>query len=334
MQKQLDKIKASGVVAGVHTVEVKAKQADYRDRETGELWDYVSNHYQQYGEHVIVLNPHKANLTPEGLYKCLYGDRAGVDAAIARAAQEMQWSDDWRFSRLDFCFDLQCPYKDSDKLVRLFQLMVAKSAELNNLWSSIDPATLVTKSTCVRYENQQRKKHQRTMKAVEHYNRVLVDQKDFDTQVINRLEFRTGGLALTNCGGERNMRAPVDLWLGIIDKAMTEETLRAVEDQAARAVYDKWVEAQEIGGAKRIAQFFRMRSELIYTRRQLEEIFTLAFEDEVVLDPRAKAKEAVRNLLKTESGFKADLYTLPDLVEFSALLWNTAECYFESSAAA
>lgn len=328
MKRQLDKIKASGVVAGVHTVEVKAKQADYRDRETGELWDYVNNHYQQYGGHVIVLNPHKANLTSEGLYKCLYGDRAGVDAAIARAAQEMQWSDDWRFSRIDFCFDLQCPYKDSDKLVRLFQLMVAKSAELNNLWTTNDPATLVTKSTTVKYEAWN------TERAVDHYNRALLDQRKFDTRVINRLEFRTGGLALTNCGGERNMRAPVDLWRGIIDKAMTEEVLRAVEDQAARAVYDLWLEAKETGGAKRIAQFFRMRSELIYTRRQLEEIFTLAFEDEVVLDPRAKAKEAVRNLLKTESGFKADLYTLPDLVEFSALLWNTAECYFESSAAA
>lgn len=328
MQRQLDKIKASGVVAGVHTVEVKAKQADYRNRETGELWDYVSNHYQQYGGHVIVLNPHKANLTPEGLYKCLYGDRAGVDVAIARAAQEMQWSDDWRFSRIDFCFDLQCPYKDSDKLVRLFQLMVAKSAELNNLWTTYDPATLVTKSTTVKHEAWN------TERAVDHYNRALLDQQKFDTRVINRLEFRTGGLALTNCGGERNMRAPVDLWLGIIDKSMTEEILRAVEDQAARAVYDLWLEAQALGGAKRIAQFFRMRSELIYTRRQLEEIFTLAFEDEVILDPRAKAKEAVKNLLKTESGFKADLYTLPDLVEFSALLWNTAEGYFESTAAA
>lgn len=328
MQRQLEKIKASGVVAGVHTVEIKAKSADYRDGETGRRWEYVSNHYQQYGEHVIVLNPHKANLTPEGLYKCLYGNRAGVEATIAQAAQEMRWSDDWRFSRVDFCFDLQCPYEDSDKLVRLFQLMVAKTAELDNLWMTYDPATLVTKSTTVKHEAWN------TERAVDHYNRALLDQKKFDTQVINRLEFRTGGLALTNCGGKRNMRAPVDLWLGIIDKAMTKDTHQTVEDQAARAFYDKWLKAKAVGGAKRIAQFIRMRSELIYTRRQLEEIFTLAFEDEVVLAPRAKAKEAVRNLLKTESGFRADLYTLPDLVEFAALLWNTAESYFESSAAA
>lgn len=332
MERQLDKIKASGVVAGVHTVEVKAKQADYRDRETGELWDYVNNHYQQYGGHVIVLNPHKANLTPEGLYKCLYGDRAGVDAAIARAAQEMQWSDDWRFSRIDFCFDLQCPYKDSDKLVRLFQLMVAKSAELNNLWTTNDPATLVTKSTTVKYEAWN------TERAVDHYNRALLDQRKFDTRVINRLEFRTGGLALTNCGGERNMRAPVDLWRGIIDKAMTEEILRAVEDQAARAVYDLWQLEKELGDMEQITQYIRGNARWVYTRRQLEQILTLACEskrsDIDLRVSREKVKRSCKSITDAKKNFRTGLYTLSEVEEFAALLWNAAEDYFRVNRAA
>lgn len=263
----------------------------------------------------LMINPHRNDTVISGKFKTLYGDRAAIETVVARAVEELQLADDWYYSRIDLAIDMDCPYEQTDKITRLLLLMLSVQNGLNNRYMSVEPYTGTLKTTRVGDE-----KHN-TLKQIEHYNRALVDQTAYDTCVINRLEFRLGGLALTNINAHKDMRPAIEKWREILDKSITPQALANVEYQAARVLFDEWQSVKASGSMKQLAQYIRAHSDRIYTRNQLKHIFMFEHSDS------DKAAKAAKNLWINSHVFRSELYTLTDLVEYRDGIWNAAQAY-------
>lgn len=285
------------------------------------LPQYLRNVSRSTDGYKLMINPHRDDTTIQGKFKTIYGDRAAIESVMNRAVQELHLSDDWRYSRIDFAIDFDCPYTDTDKITRLFLLLLSESERLGNRYTTKDPYSGTPKTTRIGNDRHN------TVTQIEHYNRALVDQSAYDIRVINRLEFRLGGLALTNLNACQNMRPAVEAWLNILDKAITPETLAKVEYQTARALFDEWQAVKASGSMKQIAQYIRAHSDCIYTRNQLKHLFMLESSDS------DKAEKAAKNLWSNNKALRSELYTLTDLEEYRDTIWNAAQGYLNGQKA-
>lgn len=318
MQRTVDKMGMDDVLrAGVHTFEIVTRDCNLK-----KLPSYVNEAYRRKGDAlcVVEINPHKANEV-DGLRQCVYGSASKVQAVIERAAKEMQWADDWHFSRVDFCFDCSLPFEETEKLTRLLIMLMATSKDWTNHYFSNDLLNLGGKTTRVddKYARKPYFDYQ-----IDHYNRSYIDQSDYDTQIINRLEFRMAGKAIADCDGRRNVRKIVDKWLQIMREAIEPGTLATMETKHAAALYSQWQANQMRGSGldkKRIKQFIRAHDNHIFTRGEVAALFKL---DVPEAAPK-KIKEKMDDLLKS---FAVELFTTVDLIDFCDLLKIVAEEYF------
>lgn len=256
--KKSDWLEGVEITGGIHTLQVKS------------------------GEQSKILNPHKEAKDENGMNHCHYGDAAAVEEIIN--GHKQNWDADWAFTRIDYCFDLQEPYARTEKLGRLFLLLMAQAMNLNNRYHSIDPMTGNAKTTSVRNSQYQ----------IEHYDRSQKDQRYFDRQIINRLEFRMIGKAIRY---PRDPFASVERWFEIINKSVTPENLQAVENATAQMCHAEWEKREGV----RLPAFLHSHQRLICTRGQLLKTFALS--------GYRNPSEAVKNFMRT----KIELVTLTDV---------------------
>ena len=315
--KQLQAILGKGVIAGVHTFELRAK--GYDATVDVDSLPYIRNHgfNPRYGKGIckIEINPHKAERhTVEGVekYKCLYGTNTGVEAVLKRAIDELGLKEPY-LSRVDVCFNLGAPYEETDKLTRLLLLLLAQSEGLQNRYTSIDPLTNERKSISVRTRHKPNSPFQIQ---IEHYNRSQINQDEYDTVIINRLEMRLIGAVI---GMIKSFSSAVESCKQMLDRAVTRHILGDVETRLTDGLIKFYHAEKAITGVSKIGVFARTNADQIYTRKQLVRLFT----------------EESRNAEASERKFRSryndiELYTLQDLNTYADLLKREAEKYLEA----
>lgn len=130
----------------------------------------------------------------------------------------------------------------------------------------------------------------------------------------------------------KTYRNVLERFIGLLSHEVNVEKLEAAEDHAAQVFHNAWLKAQAAGGCKRITSFIRNRSRGIYTRRQLRQIFVLDCQNREIINAEQKANEAVKNLLKTSSGFKAQLYTWSDAINYRDKLIDEVKLWMQNEA--
>ncbi len=242
----------ASVTSGIHTLEVRTREWSNHNGELPYLRMPPTRIRHEGWQ--IQINPHKAQTAENGKYQPLFGDGKTVMQVIDRASQEMEWSADWRFSRIDYAFDIGAPFAQTAGLTRLLVLMLASHLRLGNDYMTIDPMTGEEKSTSARTAS----RNAPGRYEIEHYNRALIDQSRYAARSINRLELRMMGKSI---GDNRNAYGSVERWFSIMDRALTRENYAALEGKLANMLFSTWKDTCSRTGLKRIQNFVRARGE-------------------------------------------------------------------------
>lgn len=260
-------------------------------------------------EWIFRINPHKADKTEDGRYKCVYGSVKAVERVLKRAHKTFKWSDDWHFSRVDLCFDANLPYAETSKLTRLLLMMFAYENGLNNRYYSIDPLMNIERTFKV--TNRIDWKTPKVLEA-EHYDREQKDQNDFDTQIINRLELRMEGDRIKE-DARQNLRTATRQLIDKLREAITEQTLNGVVEWCTEGVYRQWLDVRAAGGIERLPTFVKSNPNKVYTLQQVAGMFA----ENGANNPEQDAYNLKRR-------FQGELFNLTDLVAYGKLLKKAA----------
>lgn len=247
----------------------------------------------------MIINPHKLHHGESGKWLFEYRPLSEIAEDMEQISQETEISG-YALKRLDICLDADQSYKATEKLTRLIVLMLSLEAKADNRYWSIDPLTLETKT--VKAMNG---KHYRNTLEVEHYNRELLSQNEWENPpIVNRLELRAMRQQIT---WDDSMVDVVNRWVWKLEE-LTEAHMKQALDQVTEAVYHRWERYR--GNFKRrkptpgmCNSFYSCQADEIYTRDQLVKLYAY---------DRLEAK-AVDNLLQGKSyGDVFDLYTFED----------------------
>lgn len=303
-------------MAGVHTFEVRVK--DYK--RTDEKLPYlrsapIKTAERRGGEWIIQINPHRAEQTEDGRYKCVYGSLSAVEGVLLDARDKMEWSDDWRLSRVDLCFDLGSPYEETSRLTRLLLLVFSACYNLNNRYYSIDPLMNIERTFKVSEDvNGMR----RPRLEAEHYDRSQKNQEKYDTQVINRLELRMTGKEIKKAGAQQSLQRASEYLVRQLQAAVSLGNMQSVTEACAMTLYDEWARAFQKIGTGRLPTFIRVNPQKVYTRKQIELLFDMNGDN---------AEQAAKNLCRT---FRTELFKLVDLQSYVDLLTLAADSFLKN----
>ena len=271
--------------ATIHTLTIQPYLKQIYAENPGKWWKgiyaddlpYINNrYYAKDSTQRITLNTHRLHTNADGTkYIFTYQGLPEHLADMQQICNEMDMNG-YIIRRLDVCLDADIPYIQTQKRTRLIALMLGEDFEGNNRYISIDPITLEPKT--IRIDNEGRDKNGKKVYAsqqVEHYNRALKDQTDYENKpIINRFELRSMG----NYAGERyNETDIVKRWierLTNLSRSDMDSLCHKINEQLAEAYrgYEK-----RTGGAAstKINSFLKMHADHIYTRMQMIELLSM-----------------------------------------------------------
>lgn len=260
----------------VHTVEVSGvcDAFDNGFTWTAALTRCLSNVHKVYGTEdanriKAVINPHKIELTDNGQFVFNYLDADQIESTIAQVCAEMQMQDA-TLSRVDICVDFNTEYQTNEKLLRFILVLMGCKYGFDNRMQTTDFVT--QESKCTRASNGTSKN--KTLE-VEHYNRALLDQTNWDNApVINRLEFR----AMRAQTRGKTLREIAQEWIKRLEKTKvkTRADLARVEDFMNGWLWADWLTFADKCGSDNAhiwAKYLCSKAEFIYTHRQLVKLY-------------------------------------------------------------
>ena len=223
------------------------------------------------GGYKLVLNLHrlKEKRMKGGRYRFEY-------EPLSQYEQEMEAVSDllkipgFITNRLDVCLDTAVPYEETEKLTRY--IMLALTKEINegegwNRYESIDPETEQKITTRV-----QNGDHQHKTLEMEHYNRIVIDQRKYNRTVVNRFELRTMG---NRAGKGRANRQIVERWLERFEH-LSDEHFEILEQSTSGNLMKEWEKCIARGtedSATAFNFFLANHNERVYTQRQMFDLF-------------------------------------------------------------
>ena len=232
-------------------------------------------------------------------------------------------------TRLDLCCDPQIDYPPSEKVLRLLVLMLADKIEARNRYLSVDPITQEVKTIRIEARKGYNGTRYNSELQVEHYNRALLDQSNWDATVVNRLEFRASG---TEAGENHSIEEIIERWINRL-KAISEplsmnERMQKVECKTNKALIARWQQLAyqlDSPAGKAFNDFVFANLNYIFTRRQLLDLFKLYGDDERQAFNRAKNIRRERR-----KAFKAQLVTEKQFVEEVQSLISSIEAFIRN----
>jgi len=238
---------------------------------------YINKRYcVKDGTQRIVINHHRLHMNADGTkYIFTYrGLQEHLDD-MQRICDEMEL-DGYFIRRLDICLDADVPYTQTQKRTRLIALMLGEQFKGENRYISTDPITLDPKT--IRIDNEHRDRNGKKVPAtqqVEHYNRALKDQSDYENKpIINRFELRSMG----NFAGESyDEKAIVKRWLkrfSDLSKSDMDRLCHKINERLAEA-YRDYERVSSEAAAPRLNSFLKMHADHIYTREQMTELLSM-----------------------------------------------------------
>ena len=271
--------------ATIHTLTIEPiLNADFTGKE-GLWWNtvyaydlpYINERYRtKDGVQRIIINPHRLHTNADGTkYIFTYqGLQEHLDD-MQRICDEMEL-DGYFIRRLDICLDAAVPYTQTQKCTRLIALMLGEQFKGENRYISTDPITLDPKT--IRIDNEHRDRNGKKVPAtqqVEHYNRALKDQSDYENKpIINRFELRSMG----QFAGERyDEKAIVKRWLerfSDLSKSDMDKLCHKINERLAEA-YKDYERVSGEAAAPRLNSFLKMHAGHIYTRAQMTELLSM-----------------------------------------------------------
>ena len=243
----------------------------------------------------ITLNTHRLRTNADGTkYIFTYQGLPEHLADMQQICNEMDM-DGYIIRRLDVCLDADIPYIQTQKRTRLIALMLGEDFEGNNRYISIDPITLEPKT--IRIDNEGRDingKKKAPTQQIEHYNRALKDQTDYENKpIINRFELRSMG----KFAGERYNEADiVKRWierLTNLSRSDLDNLCHKINEQLAEA-YKSYEKCTGGASSTKINSFLKMHADHIYTRMQMIELLSMLGKTrprDCVYDLTAQTKE-------------------------------------------
>lgn len=310
----------------IHTMEIRASTElsypDFMDVCNG--LDCVSEVRRSGSQYAFIINPHKANgIDDGGLYAFRYLPLSEHLQILENVRSAIR-ADSLTITRLDLCCDPQIDYKPSEKLLRLLVLLLASKIESRNRYLSIDPMTLEIKTIRIDARKGYNGKCYNSELQIEHYNRALLDQSNWDSTVINRLEFRASG---TEAGENYSIEEIIDRWKSRLQAVSSplalSANMQAVENALNAVLYAQWRQLTrqvDTPTGKLFNDFVFFNLEHIYTRRQMLELFRLYGDTErQALDRnkniRRERRKAFRGQLLTEKQLAEEVESLIQSIE-------------------
>lgn len=267
--------------ATIHTAEVTPIMEGWTRTEMSEWANEVFNAHYPFinritskpftGGYKLVLNLHRLEekQMADGRYRFEYEPLSQYEREM-EAVCDLLKIPGFITNRLDVCLDTAVPYEETEKLTRY--IMLALTKEINegegwNRYESIDPETEQKITTRV-----QNGDHQCKTLEMEHYNRVVIDQRKYNRTVVNRFELRTMG---NRAGKGRVNRQIVERWLERFER-LSDEHFEAVERGASEGLMDEWgmrIARGTEDSATAFNFFLANYNERVYTQRQVVDLF-------------------------------------------------------------
>ena len=277
------------------------------------------------GSYSMIVNPHKYNgVDDRGRYRLRYIPLSEHKRILDQIKQELH-TDSLKVSRLDICADPQIDYPYSEKVLRLMVLLLGNEIGAKNRYLSIDPLTLETKTIRVEALTGYNRKTYNGLLQVENYNRGLLDQSDYDSTVINRLEFRAGG---TEAGENYSLEQITERWIArleaLSDPLTLSEKVMAIERTLNQALWQKWqqlvTQSRSTPTGKAFNDFIFYNLSSIYTVRQMMALFRLYGDTDQKAQERNKnirrlGRKTFRGQLLTDKQFAGEVNSLIQSVE-------------------
>lgn len=288
----------------VHTLEIQPILRD-ANGETFTDWFKRTKErnlpYVRWDEMRPIINPHKVSRNDDWKFVFEYRTIDEIESAMNKIMEGME-IDGYTIKRLDLCFDTECGYGVSEKLIRLIVLMLSVKEGLNNRFQSIDPLTLEAKTIVAANGT----KYTKSLE-IEHYNRELLSQDKWsNAPITNRLELRAMG---AQAGVGRTIRSIAKNWLERLE-GLTEEHLRQVTEQLTDGIYHRWTDyCEELDCDRNPSQvtrnvFYSCQADNIYTKDQLVTLYG---------NDKQTAKSVDNLLMLNRYGIIFDLYTFDEV---------------------
>lgn len=247
--------------------------------------DYVRvAKYAGTNEYSLVINPHKfSGKDANGKYKFNYHSLQQHTKIMESIAADLDF-DDYSIKRLDLCFDTELDYEANEKLLRYITLMLAGEIGADNRYWSIDPLTQEIKTVRASKRIGYNGTTYNGELQIEHYDRSKVDQDNWDTFIMNRLELRSIG---TEAGKHHAEGQIIERWRERLQAILRPDIAISVETEVNRGLYEAWerkfksklysVDTRKLKG--RFNGYLLNHFDSIFTRRQLVGLYCLFGED-------------------------------------------------------
>lgn len=299
--------------ATIHTMELTCRKNDSMSRDAMHRWAYeimerhlpyiCDSEVLPYGKgYRFKLNPHRmaTDANGEPIKHFEYVPLEEMHRRIAQIGHDLGIDTGECLSRVDICLDTETPYRENEKMIRLITSLVAVRQGFQNRYASIDPIDLTPKTT--RMQNRPKKKD--CTLELEHYNRSLLDQSDWNYKVGNRYELRMYGQQMRYISTLAEIPQKWSSWFTDCVRA-SDELYR----QLNRGLLEKYAATTRDGNTTtQFNSFVTFNQDYIYTRKQLKMLFEMYAEKFGLTNPR-KATENYLARHKTE----LTLYTAADI---------------------
>lgn len=262
----------------------------------------------------ITLNPHKRHMTPDGKFVFEYWSLSRFTDELKEIQRELG-AESLIIRRLDLAVDTTAPYNETAKVVRPILLALAEASRLTNRYVSTDPANGICKT--LRADNG----GQAFTLQVEHYNRALEDQSNWNRTVNNRLEFRS---AREQAGANHSVSDIVSNWRERLEHVCNQ--LPAFFAGQNALLLDDWLQfggklGRETGSALNV--FMLTHESHIYTREQAREFFACV--------TNTDGKKALQNFIDRKRwGGLIETYSAEEYTEELGAILNAIQV-FESN---
>lgn len=270
--------------ATIHTLEIAVDTKDLEPSFLGctKEKDYIRKVYPSgANQYSLVINPHKFNgKNADGKYHFEYHSLQQHNEIMQNIANDLNF-EEYSIKRLDVCLDTFLDYEYTEKLIRYIVLMLAGEIGANNRYLSIDPLTQEVKTIRASKKIGYNGTTHNGELQIEHYDRSKLDQRNWDTLIMNRLELRSMG---TEAGEKHSAEDIISAWKWRLQLVLESATALQVENEVNQGLWEKWehkfqnrlIDTSEKPVKRlksRFNAFLLNNLDQIFTRRQLIDMY-------------------------------------------------------------
>ena len=308
---------AARISAGVHTVEIRAKDYDRQalygnDGYKGGKYGLKKGVEYTGSEYRFIINPNKSEENTSDrdvtMYKkALVSSVSETEKTLNRDKWELQLKD-YRYTRVDVCFNIDADYETTAKLVRLLVLTIAKIKSLDNGYLSVDPIDGRKRTLKVSSAETNNPYHLE----IEHYDRSQKEQTDYEEQIKNRLEIRPCGRLLGEGDRADAIKTACNFVIDILNNLKADDIRNAMAE-INEGILKQWKAVKAAGG--KYGKFETLIGDRLYTETQM----------------RALRKAAGANLSNfSRDKAKFELYAEQDVLDVCRSLTEALKTYLQN----